>query len=65
MILHFKQSGACAPIPNNIIKLPDSKVYEANMGPTWVLWAPGGPDVGSMNLAIWAIAFSTFAKDSV
>ena len=31
---------------------PDSKVYEANMGPTWVPSAPGGPYVGTMNLAI-------------
>ena len=32
---------------------PDSKVHGANMGPTWVLSAPGGPHVGFMNLAIW------------
>ena len=31
---------------------PDSKVHGANMGPTWVLSAPGGPHVGLMNLAI-------------
>ena len=31
---------------------PDSKVHVANMGPTWVLTAPGGPHVGPMNLAI-------------
>ena len=31
---------------------PDSKVNVANMGPTWVLSAPGRPDVGPMNLAI-------------
>ena len=31
---------------------PDSKVHEANMGPTWVLSAPDGPHVGHMNLAI-------------
>ena len=30
----------------------DSKVHVANMGPTWVLSAPGGPHIGSMNLAI-------------
>ena len=29
----------------------DSKVHEANMGPTWVLLAPEGPHVGPMNLA--------------
>ena len=31
---------------------PESKVHEANMGPTWVLSAPDGPNVGPMNLAI-------------
>ena len=31
---------------------PDSKVHGANMGPTWVLSAPGGHHVGPMNLAI-------------
>ena len=31
---------------------PDSKVHGANLGPTWVLSAPDGPHVGSMNLAI-------------
>ena len=30
----------------------DSKVNGANMGPTWVLSAPDGPDVGPMNIAI-------------
>ena len=30
---------------------PDSKVHVANMGPTWVLSAPGGPHAGPMNLA--------------
>ena len=34
------------------ITIPDSKVYGANMGPTWVLSAPDGPHVGPMNLAI-------------
>ena len=31
---------------------PDSKVHEANMGPTWVLSVPDGPHVGPMNFAI-------------
>ena len=31
---------------------PDSKVHGANMGPTWVLSAPGGPHGGLINLAI-------------
>ena len=30
----------------------DSKVHVTNMGPTWVLSAPGGPHVGPMNFAI-------------
>ena len=33
--------------------IPVSKVHGANMGPTWVLVAPGGPHVGPMNFAIW------------
>ena len=36
-------------------QFPDSKFHGANMGPTWVLSAPGGPHVGLMNLAIWVI----------
>ena len=31
--------------------IPDSKVHGTNMGPTWVLLAPGGPHVGPINLA--------------
>ena len=30
----------------------DSKVHVANMGPTWVLLAPGRPHVGPMNPAV-------------
>ena len=36
--------------------VPDSKVHGANMGPTWVLSAPGRSHVGPMNLAIWGMA---------
>ena len=32
--------------------IPDSKVHGANMGPTWLLSAPGGPHVSPINLAI-------------
>ena len=39
------------------IDSPDSKVHRANMGPTWVLLAPDGPHVGSMNLAIREVLF--------
>ena len=34
------------------VQNPDSKVRVANMGPTWVLAAPGGPHAGHMTLAI-------------
>ena len=34
-------------------KHPNSKVYGANMGPTWGRQDPCGPHVGPMNLAIW------------
>ena len=37
---------------NAEIRVPDSKVHGANMGPTWVLSAPDGPHVGPMNLVI-------------
>ena len=32
--------------------IPDSKVHEANIGPTWALSAPDEPHVGPMNVAI-------------
>ena len=45
----------------------DSKVRVTNMGPTWVLWTPGGPHVGPMNFAIrvyvsvyWTIKSTTY-----
>ena len=43
---------------------PDSKDHGANMGPTWVLSAPGGPHVGPMDLAIRVtkLCFLTYAK---
>ena len=34
------------------VPYPDSKVYGANMGPSWDLSASDGPHVGPMNLAI-------------
>ena len=39
--------------------VPNSKVLGANMGPIWVLSAPGGPHVGLMNLANWVICRRT------
>ena len=32
---------------------PYSKVHGANMGPIWGRQDPGGPNVGTMNFAIW------------
>ena len=32
---------------------PDSKVHEANMGPSWGRQDPDGPHVGSIDFAIW------------
>ena len=34
------------------IIIPDSNVYGANMGPTWVPWVPDGAHVGPTNLSI-------------
>ena len=34
---------------------PESKLHGANMGPIWGRQDPGGPHVGPMNFAIWAI----------
>ena len=41
------------PIRQKWINTPDSKVYGANLGPTWCRQDPGGPHVDPMNLAIW------------
>ena len=35
--------------------LPIGKVHGANMGPIWGRQDPGGPHVGPVNFAIWAI----------
>ena len=40
----------------------DSKVYGANMGPTWGRQDPGGPHVGPMNFAIWSYLLSRCAQ---
>ena len=47
-------------IQRHVIRIPDSKVHGANMGPTWVLSSPDGPHIGAINLAIkdtiWLVA---------
>ena len=47
----------CGNCIDNVLELAccDSKGLGTNMGPTWVLSAPGGPHVGPMNFAIWAV----------
>ena len=37
------------------IRLPDNNVHGANMGSIWGQQGPGGPHVGPMNYAFWAI----------
>ena len=45
------------------LSIPDSKVRGAHIGPTWVLPAPDGPNVGPMNLAIRDIMVSMQRKE--
>ena len=50
---HLYQLHSCIwNTVKHLERVPDSKVHEANMGPTWVLSAPDGLHVGPMNLAI-------------
>ena len=44
---------------------PDSKVHGANMGPTWVLSAPGRPHAGPINLAIRDIFLKSITTDAI
>ena len=48
---NFKALSKCMYLRHNETN-PDSKIHAANMGPTWVLAAPGGPHVDPMNLVI-------------
>ena len=45
--------------------IPDSKVHGANMGPTRVLSAPGGPNNGSIILAIRGGLHGSFSSGAV
>ena len=38
---------------------PESKIHVTNMGPTWVLSAPGGPHADPMNFAIRVMFYDT------
>ena len=50
--LEFVNAGPVGSKTASIKVIPDSKVHGANMGPTWVLSAPGGSHVGPINLVI-------------
>ena len=51
--LFFREDfGDISTLINGQMACQDSKVHGANMGPTCVLTAPGGPRVGFTNLAI-------------
>ena len=47
-------------MPFGWLTVPDSNDHGANMGPTWVLSAPGGPHVGPMNLALGGLLQYSF-----
>ena len=47
---YFAGHGGCQW--RNELYIPDNRVHVAHMGPTWVMSAPGRPNVGPMNLAI-------------
>ena len=44
---------------NEAASNPYSKIHRANMGPTWVLSAPDGPQVGPMKLVILENKYQT------
>ena len=48
---YLKQCSRISKDPSHP-NIPDSKVHGVDIGPTWVLSAPDGPNVGPMNLAI-------------
>ena len=43
----------------------DNKVHGANMGPTWVLLAPGGSHVSPTNLAVWVMLRPWYHERSI
>ena len=44
--------------------IPDSKIHEANVGPTWGRQDQGGPNVGHMNITIWDVMTTTCGATS-
>ena len=42
---------------------PDSKVHVTNMGPIWVLSAPGGPHIGPRNHVIREVKMRCYSSD--
>ena len=60
-LLHFPGANQFMHIAviGNIL---DSKIHGANMGPTWVLAAPGGPHVHHTILAIREVIAENYAQ---
>ena len=52
LLIKLSLIHVCSHPTTDDSRYPDSKVHGANMGPIWVLSAPGGPHVGPMNLVI-------------
>ena len=50
-----KTATLCMGVATDFSSHPDSKAHGANMGPIWGRQDPGGPHVGPMNIAIWAV----------
>ena len=48
-----------------VYQCPASKVYGANIGPTWGREDPGGPHVGSVNFVIWVLMPSHWRQASM
>ena len=60
ILIPVKSQWNSKPVPihkkHGRFAYPDCKIHGANVGPTWVLSAPGGPHVGPINLAIRVVA---------
>ena len=60
-LLHFPGANQLMHIAVNG-NIPDNKIHGANVGPTWVLAAPGGPHVGHMILAVRDVILENYAQ---
>ena len=51
-ILYMREQSVSSTLSTPTVYFSDSKVQVAKMGSTWVLSAPGGPNVDPFNLGI-------------